>query len=230
MKVKYDLSDFNKKMKNMAQYGIGFATEAKRSEGKLARKLGEASIDGFYDFLDAMARMHPEMLHHVYEWDRVGNPGARLYEVKTTGASARAITINADFLPSRSTSDQYSTPFVNKAEVMELGLPVVIERVNAQSLFFTQDGQEFFRMGPIVIENPGGEAVRGSFLRFFEMFYNRYFEDIYLNSINFYKHMSETTEFTKNFEAGVRRGGYNVGRRAAEKWINSAPGGNNGNL
>ena len=230
MRVKINLDDFNKKIMNAAQYGTGYIQETQKSEHKLARKVGHTSIEAFYDFLDAMASMHPDMLHHVYVWGQVGNQGAKLYELRMTDAGTRSVTIKNEFLPSSSISDQHSTPFVNKAEVMELGLPVVIEQVNADALFFTQDGQEFFRMGPIVIENPGGPAVRGSFLKFFETFYNDYLMDVFLDSIGFYKHMSQTSEFVKGWSGGVNGGGYNSGKAAAKRWITSAPGDDYGNL
>lgn len=230
MRVKFDLKDFNKKMKNAVDYSTGYIAETKKSESKLAKKLGNSSIESFYDFLDAMASMHPEMLHHVYEWDATGNSGARLYKLTMNAGGGSTVAINSDFLPSSSISDPYSTPFVNKAEVMEMGIPVVIEQRNAQALFFTDGGQEFFRMGPIVIENPGGPAVRGSFLKFFEMFYNEYFDQVYLNSIGFYRHMSQSREFERSWATGVNGGGSGAGIRAAQRWITSAPGDDHGNL
>lgn len=224
MRLKYDLEEINETIDNMVQYTLGYLDETQASETKLAKKAGEASIQGFYDFLDSMARMHPDMLHHVYEWDMVGDPGGRLYQLKI-GGQGKSITINSDFLPSSSRKDAYSSPFVNKAEVMEMGIPVVVEEVNAQSLFFQRDGQEFFRMGPIIIENPGGQEVRGSFLKFFQTFYNEYFETVYLESINFYRHLSSTKEYEKNFASAVKKNGYNDGKKAAAKWINDTPGG-----
>jgi hypothetical protein len=230
MRVKIDTKDFTKKINNAVQYGSGYINETKKSESKVARKIGQTSIEAFYDFLDSMATMHPDMLHHVYEWGQTGNQGGKLYELRVSPSGGRTVIINSRFLPSSSISDQYSTPFVNKAEVMELGLPVVIEQVNAQALFFTQGGQEFFRMGPIVIENPGGPGVRGSFLKFFEMFYNEYLMDVYLDSIGFYRHMSQTRDFERGWVAGVSGGGYNSGVAAAKRWITSAPGDDYGNL
>lgn len=230
MRVKYDLKDFNKKMRNAVEYGNGYVAETKKSERKLARKLGNTSIEAFYDFLDSMAAVHPEMLHHVYEWDATGSPGGRLYRLKVNSAGAKSVTIDSDFLPSQTARDQFSVPFVNKAEIMEMGIPVVIEQQNAQALFFTDGGQEFFRMGPIVIENPGGPAVRGSFLKYFEMFYNEYFQEIYLNSIGFYRHMSQSNEFTRGWANGVNGGGRRSGEAAARRWITSAPGDDDGNL
>jgi hypothetical protein len=230
MRVKYDLKDFNKKMNSAIAYGTGYINETKKSESKLARKLGNASLEAFYDFLDAMASMHPDLLHHVYEWDQTGSPGGRLYKVSVSGTGQTTVTINAEFLQSQTARDSYSVPFYNKAEVMELGIPVTIEAINSQALFFVDDGQEFFRMGPIIIPNPGGSGVRGSFVKFFEKFYNEYFDEMFLESIGFYRHMSRSDEFLAGWTNGVNGGGASAGSAAARRWISSAPGGDNAGL
>jgi hypothetical protein len=108
---------------------------------------------------------------------------------------------------------------------MEEGITVQINEVSAQALFFQVDGEEFFRTGPIVIENPGGEQVRGSFVRVFEEFYNNYFDQVYLRSIRFYDHFTKSREFESGFNSAVRSGNASsIGRKTALSWIINAPG------
>jgi hypothetical protein len=222
--IKFDGKKALKMFDNLIAYSDGFIKESKAKEGYVANKMASASIEGFYEFLDNMARSSPGLLHHVYEWGQVGNPGARLVDLKKQLAGS-TVEIDASFLQSESIPDGGNTPFYNKAEVMEEGITVVVNEVQAQALFFQVDGQEFFRTGPIVIENPGGAAVRGQFVANFETFYNQYFDRVYLNSIRFYDHFRNANPYVKNFAAGVRGGGSGVGRKTALSWIMSAPGG-----
>jgi hypothetical protein len=222
--VRIDARRAMKMLNNLVKYSDGFIKETKAKQGYVASKIAGASIDGFYDYLDNLARTNPGMLHHVYEWGQVGNPGARLVELKKQ-ISQNSAGVEARLLQSSSIPDGGSEPFYNKAQVMEEGITVVINEVNAKALFFEVDGEEFFRTGPIVISNPGGEAVRGQFLKNFETFYNEYLDNVYLESIRFYDHFRNASPYVKNFAAGVKGGGESVGKKTALSWIMSAPGG-----
>ena len=193
-----------KTLNNVVRYSEGFLKESKARESFVASKLAGASINGFYQYLDSLARTNPSMLHHVYEWGQVGDPGARLVELKKIISAGGKAAIDADLLTSSSVPEGGSEPFYEKAQIMEEGIPVVINEVNAQAMFFQVDGEEFFRVGPIVVENPGGEATRGSFIRAFEEFYNVYFDQMYLRAIRFYDHFSNANAYAKNFNSGVR--------------------------
>lgn len=213
-----------KVLNNLVAYSEGFIKETKAKESYVASKLGATSIEAFYQYLDGLARTNPGMLHHVYEWGQVGNPGARLVELKKSFGSNK-VNISADLLQSDSVPENGRTPFFDKAEVMEEGIPVVVNEVEAQALFFQVDGQEFFRAGPIVIENPGGEATRGSLVNAFEEFYNVYFDKVFLKAIRFYDHFSYARDYEKNFAAAMRSGNAAaMGRQSALSWILNAPG------
>jgi hypothetical protein len=168
-----------KMLKNSVEYSSAFMTELKRNQDYLNVKVGEESIDAFYDYLDSLARLHPGMLHHVYEWGQVGNPMGRLFDLTMTSNKTSAV-VTADFLESNVPSPTSSEPFYDKAQIMEDGQTVTINQVEAKALFFEIDGEEFFRSGPIVIANPGGQATRGSFLKAFDEFYGSYFTEVHL--------------------------------------------------
>lgn len=215
-----------KMLKNSVEYSGAFVSELKKNQDILNRKVGQESIDVFYDYLDGLARSHPGMLHHVYEWGNVGNPTERLFEL-TMSINKTSAVISADFLQSRIPSPKSTEPFYDKAQIMEDGQTVTINQVEADVLFFEIDGEEFFRSGPIVIANPGGEATRGSFLEAFDEFYRVYFTEVYLKAIRFYQYFSNPRAFEKYFASATKGGASAKGRKAALSWIMNAPGGRN---
>lgn len=224
--VRIDAKDLIRTLQNTVDYSKGFVTEVKRLEPRLTKKVSDLSIDVFYEYLDGLARSHPGMLHHVYEWGQTGDPFGRLYEL-TQQVKGNTSTIVSNFLSSDSISDNGTEPFYDKAAIMEEGIPVIVTEKDASILFFEIDGVEFFRKGPIYIANPGGTEVRGSFLKAFNEFYTKYFNEFYLQSIGFYNHFSSPEEFSKNFNNAVRsRGALNYGKRSALSWIEKSTGDN----
>jgi hypothetical protein len=215
--------DLIKKLNNTVRYSNGFVTELNKNKSLLNQKVGMTSISAFYDYLDGLARSHPGMLHHVYEWGSIGDPMERLYGLSLEVNNTSAV-IDAEFLQSNIPSEDGQEPFYNKAIIMEEGIPVTINEKNAQALAFTIDGQEYFRVGPITIANPGGEATRGSFVEAFNEFYGSYFTNVYLQAIKFYDYFSNAKAYENGFASGVNGGGYPLGKAAALSWISRAPG------
>jgi hypothetical protein len=215
--------DLIKKLNNTVKYSSGVVSELNKNKALLNQKVGHTSIAAFYDYLDGLARSHPGMLHHVYEWGEVGNPMERLYDLSLAINSTSAV-IDADFLQSNTSSEDGGEPFYNKATVMEEGIPVTINEKDAKALAFTIDGAEYFRVGPITIANPGGQATRGSFVQAFNEFYGVYFTEVYLPTIRFYDYFSNPKFYEKYFASGANGGGSSTGRAAALSWIAKAPG------
>jgi len=227
--------DIIKMLKNSVQYSSAFTTELNKNKGILNQKVGEESIDAFYNWLDSLARSNPGMLHHVYEWGQIGDPFGRLYELSLSINNTSAV-VDAEFLQSETVNPKQrkgsnSEPFYNKSAMMEDGAEIIINEVDAQALFFEIDGEEFFRHGPIIIANPGGSKTRGSFVKEFKEFYGSYFTEVHLRSIKFYKYFSNPKAYEKYFSSAVKGGGAkSKGKKAALSWIMNAPGGNYGNL
>lgn len=221
--VKINGKEATKLLNNLVEYTDGFIKETQAQESTIVNKLSKASVAAFYEYLDQLARVNPGMLHHVYEWSRVGDPQSRLYELKRT-LTKKTATISADFLQSQIPSDTSDQVFYDKARIMEEGITVIVNEVNAEALFFEIDGVEYFRTGPIVIENPGGPDVRGSFVEQFEEFYNTYFDKIYLNAIRFYQYFMDAKPYEQNFGVAMRSNNANsVGRKTALSWIMNMP-------
>jgi hypothetical protein len=224
LSLNFDTRQLTKTLTNLVEYTGGFTSELQSRRNIITKKIANSSIKEFYRYLDSLAATNPEMLHHVYEWGQVGNPQQRLFELKAILSKNGAI-IESEFLPSNSVSESSSEPFIDKATIMEEGITVIVNEVNAKALFFEIDGQEFFRTGPIVIENPGGPEVRGRFVEQFEEFYNVYLNQVYLRSIRFYEYFSNPKEYSKNFATAVKgKNAKLVGRAAALTWVLRAPG------
>jgi hypothetical protein len=224
LSANFNTKKFTKTLNNLIAYSDGYINEARSSKDKIAQKMAKISINAFYEYLDGLARAHPGMLHHVYEWGQVGNPMGRLYELsmKIKGESAN---VSAELLESSTVSENGTEPFYNKAEVMELGETIVVSEKDANALFFEIDGQEVFAKGPIVIANPGGEAVRGSFVSSFNEFYKTYFSEIYLRSIKFYRHLEKSDAYSRNIKSATKNSNpRNLGKSAAMQWIMTLPG------
>lgn len=222
--VKFNTKQFSDTIKNITNYSEGFIEEAKLQKKVLSETMADIGIDAFYNYLDGLARMHPGMLHHVYEWGEVGNPSGRLFELSKS-ISGKGVEISADFLQSTSVSQKSNEPFYDKAMIMELGETIIVSEGDAQALFFEVDGQEIFVKGPIVIENPGGEGVRGSFVEAFNEFYQVYFSEIYLRSIRFYKTLEEARPYRTGIKAASKsKNSRTLGKNAASQWINSVKG------
>ena len=212
-----------KMLNNLVSYSDGFIKETKAQESTVTKRLAKSSVSGFYEYLDQLARVNPGMLHHVYEWGRVGDANSRLFDLKVSLSKNNAV-ITSEFLTSETPSDTSNEPFYEKARIMEEGIPVVIQEVQAQALFFEIDGIEYFRTGPIVIENPGGSEVRGSFVAQFEEFYNNYLNDVYLRSIRFYQYFMDAREYERNFNTAMNSGNAGeIGRKTALSWIENMP-------
>jgi hypothetical protein len=222
--VNFNAKKMVKTINNIIDYSDGYIEESKKNETKIATKMAKISIGTFYQYLDGLARLHPEMLHHVYEWGEVGNPGSRLYQLKTI-AIGRSVGVGAELLESTSIKDGSSEPFYDKASIMEYGETVTVTEKEAQSLFFEIDGVEYFRKGPITIANPGGEAVRGSFVKAFNDFYANYFSEVYLRSVGFYKQLQEAKEYKRNVRVAAKSSSpKNLGKNSAMQWIANIPG------
>lgn len=108
---------------------------------------------GFY--MDAKARTSPSSLHHVYEWNRVGDPAARLFKLNQKDVNGLSFRVGTEFKISKtavpSNVGRTRHVFRNKAAIMEEGRPLVIKPKNAERLVFEIRGS--------VIYMPKGESV-----------------------------------------------------------------------
>lgn len=215
--ITFDDKKFMREMQNIVKYSEGFLDGAKAGKPQMMKNLAISTIEMLKDFVDMSARMDPQNLHHVYEWYQVGSPDARLFDIDYI-VSAGGISINSSFRQSVTASAGSSTPFYDKARIMEQGIPVVIKPRKAKVLAFSVDGEQVFSKSPIVVDHPGGQATQGAYEETFKTFFDRYFNQSFLHVTGIYDSIKDVSTFKHNLASGSRSGkstGYNTGY----KWI-----------
>ena len=207
-------------MDNIMNYSIGFLDGIHRGKNKFLNSVGLETIDTLKEFIDANARVNPEILHHVYEWNMVGSPSGRLYDLDYT-VSGLGLSIKSSFSQSSSIKAGSKVPFYNKATIIENGIPVVIKPKKASVLRFEQNGEEVFSKSPITVENPGGTAAEKGFEKTFDIFFNKYFTQAFLKTSGIGEYLSNPELYKKNLSAG-RTGGKAKGIETGYRWIANA--------
>lgn len=218
IKTKFDTKDFTKKLSNAVSYSNGFMDGAQISRLKFNQQLGEFVKEALNKYIDAKARMSPESLHHVYEWDQIGFSNARLFEINVIPMQT-IIKFNIKFLPSSSISPTSNIPFKNKAQVMENGLDITIEPKNSEMLVFEDGGETVFTKKEIMVSNPGGNQVEGSFEKVINDFFTNYLTVGLLKSSGVLDGLERPTEYKKDFARGTK-GGRSIGMAAGKKYMN----------
>jgi len=223
IKVNFDTKQFQKDMKNIVEYSLGFLEGANRGKKQLLENIGQTVIEGLRQFIDANARMSPSTMHHVYEWYQTGSPAARLFEIDYV-ATQVGLTFNSTFSQSTSIKQGSKVPFYNKAEVMEKGIPVTIIPKSGKPLVFEDDGETVFTKKPVIIGNPGGDGVSGSYQKVFDQFFSKYFTQSFLRSSGILDHLNDPTPFKTNFSR-AKKGGRSAGISVGYSWISKTKGG-----
>lgn len=220
MKVIMNDKAFKKDMKNIIDYSIGFLEGVNSGKTKFLENVGMLTKELLEQYIDTNARVNPTALHHVYEWYKVGSPDARLYNIDYT-ISNLGLSFKSTFKQSKSIQQGSSTPFYNKAKIMESGTPVTIKPKKSSVLVFEQDGETVFSKGESFVSDPGGVQVQGSFEKTVDQFFTRYFTQAFLKSSGIADYLNNPVAFKRNLNAGKAAGrsrGLDVGYR----WIANA--------
>jgi hypothetical protein len=137
------------------------------------------------EFVDMQARSKPLSLHHVYEWGKVGNSEARLFEITKSKQSGFNFTLSYDFkISNSSVPSKGKNPkryvFKNKAFVMENAQQVTIRPKNPNTGLTFNIGGQFITLSAgraVKINNPGGKEVKLSFANTYKRFMNSQVEN-----------------------------------------------------
>ena len=217
-----NIKSLEKTINNIIKYSNGFIDGAKRGTPKFLENLGVSTIQAMYQYIDLEARANPASLHHVYEWYRVGSPSARLYNLSYS-VSGSVLSINSSFKQSTSVSNGSSTPFYNKAAIMESGIPVSI-KPKKNFLVFNVDGETVFTSKEVSVQDPGGRAVQGSYQRIFDQFMTRYFSQSFLRASGIFDYVSKPYIYKKMAGLGAKQG-RSAGINAGYQWMSNAKAG-----
>lgn len=220
MIITTNIKNFQKTMNNVVNYSLGFIDGVQSGKKVFLHNLGKGVIQVLGQYIDAEARANKDALHHVYEWYQTGSPYARLFDLQYT-VSNLGLSINSTFRQSRTLSEDGTVPFYNKAKIMENGIPVTIKPKKI-ALKFNSGGQEIFTRKPVTIRNPGGAETEGGFEKTFDEFMTIYFTQGFLKASGIFAYIKKPQVFKRNFAAGAKSGGKNLGKSTGFKWIANA--------
>lgn len=208
---------FEKKMNNIVAYSNGFVDGAFLAKPQMLDNLGTQVSDVISQYIDSIASANPQVLHHVYEWGQTGSMSARLFNIGYT-VTGGGLSLNATFSQSTSIQSGSTTPFYNKAYVMENGIPVKIEPKNSSVLAFNDNGEQVFTKKAVVVAKPGGEAVVGSFENNFNNIVSVYLSQAIFDITDVGISVKDASIFKRNIGRGAS-GGRSVGLATGKKWI-----------
>lgn len=220
MRAVFNSAQFKKDMSNIVDYSVGFLEGIKRGKTIFLKTVGLETVELMKEFIDSNARVNPDMLHHVYEWNQTGSPSARLYDISYT-TSNLGLSFRSSFRQSTSIKNGSRTPFYDKARIMEEGIPVTIRPRVAQALAFEDNGETVFTKNEVRVNNPGGTEVQGGFEKVFDMFFNRYFSQAFLRVSGIARYLENPIVYKKDMAAGKRMG-KSKGLSTGYRWIANA--------
>lgn len=149
---------------------ISKLTANKQFQSRFTKVIFEQIDKDFGEYIDSLARSRPKSLHHMYEWKRAGSKSARLFELKLASQEGLSFKINYSFKPSKSFVPSNSNSkrrhvFVDKARIIEKGIPLVVSPRYSERLVFESDGVTIFmpKGKSVKINRPGGRAATNQF-------------------------------------------------------------------
>jgi hypothetical protein len=133
---------------------VAWGISSPRGQANIQRSIENSVKRKFIPYMNAMARANKSSLHHAYEWGKVGQTSARLFDLTIPSASRGKanFSMKLGFRPSMSLvplTEAQRTPneftgavveqrhvFWNKAMVMEYGQSVTVRPVKARYMAF----------------------------------------------------------------------------------------------
>ena len=212
--MKYVTTDYSKTMKSSLSYSEGFLKGAEQYQTYFNLQIAEIIKQAFYKYLDSTARLDPDSLQHVYEWDQAGVSGARLFKIEafTGRQSIRFVT---EFQQSTSVAPTSNEPFVDKASVMEAGTMVTISPKDGGVLAFEgDDGEMVFTPNEVQVDSPGGPQAKGGFAAATRDFFYNYLDKGLLRQL--IKELETPIEFSQGWNKGMT---YSTGVRSARRYL-----------
>lgn len=218
--LQFDSKQLMRDMHNAIEYSVGFLDGVETGKNLFLKNFGARVVEIMNSYIDTNARVTPEVLQHMYEWEKSGSPEARLFDLKYN-VGATGLSLNATFRQSSSIQNGSKEPFYDKARIMEKGIPVTVRPTNAKVLAFTDGEETVFTKNPVYINNPGGIMAEGGFERTFRSFFENYFSQAFMRSSGLQKYLEEPSDFAKNFSKS-KTGGRALGKSVGFRWIAKA--------
>ncbi len=200
-------------------YSAGFLEGIEKGKIELYASLAPKISELAAQFIDVNAKMSPELLHHIYEWEKVGSPQARLFDLDYK-ISNIGITFTSSLKQSTSIKNGSNVPFYDKARIMEDGVSITIEPKKANVLRFEVDGTEVYTPSAVRVDNPGGNT-KGQFENIVDKFFGVYFRQSFLSSSGLLQYFKTPQIYKKNL-VSAKRGGRALGLKTGYRWVADA--------
>jgi hypothetical protein len=139
----------------------------------------------------------------------------------TYSITGSGLSVNSSFKQSNTLSHGSTTPFYNKAKIMENGVPVKIKPKKSGVLAFDIDGEVVFTKDEIEVQHPGGRNVVGSFENVVDEFFKFYFTQAFLRSSGLVDYLENPIVYKQNLKEGVRMG-RSSGISTGFRWMSNA--------
>jgi hypothetical protein len=219
LSVRIDSRQFQREINNIMNYSAGFLEGIEKGKIELYASLAPKISELAAQFIDVNAKMSPELLHHIYEWEKVGSPQARLFDLDYK-ISNIGITFTSSLKQSTSIKNGSNVPFYDKARIMEDGVSITIEPKKANVLRFEVDGTEVYTSSAVTVDNPGGNT-RGQFENIVDKFFGVYFRQSFLSSSGLLQYFKTPQIYKKNL-VSAKRGGRALGLKTGYRWVADA--------
>ena len=220
MIITFDDKQLLKDIMSVTQYSEGFLDGIHAGEPEFLKEFGKEIIATLKEFIDSNARVDPQALQHVYEWYMNGSADARLYDI-TYHEIGNGLSFGYNFSQSISLKQGSTTPFYDKARIMEEGIPVTIKPVKSDVLAFDINGESIFTKSPIEVPNPGGDHAKHGFQKVFDSFFTNYFTQSFLIASGMVNYLNNPFLYSENFRM-AKSGGKQLGYKTGLQFIAKA--------
>jgi hypothetical protein len=197
----------------------------------------------FDSYMAAISPGSPKNFHHVYEWNHVGIPQYQLWtnvlrgrgNNKYASFEFRASTLPVPVHQGEKKAFRQVHRFIYKAMIMEYNIAVTVKRKRAKMLAFPgSNGKIVFTKGPIVVQNPGGEATTGAFTAAWSNWWggagaNQVFQDTINDTLEndlserammkFMRRFKKSRKRTASINVADNKTAFNQGSKLAEQFL-----------
>ncbi len=190
---------------------IAKLTSNKQFQNTFTKTIFDQINQDFGLYIDSLARSKPKSLHHVYEWNKTGTPGARLFKINKVSQSGLSFSLNYEFKMSRSMvpapKGKRRHMFANKAFVMEEGKPLVIRPKNSERLVFEYNGETVFmpKGASVTVRRPGGSGARNQFTLAYSRFFSGQLVNNSIKSSGFQKIFNSSLTRAMNLPVNIKK-------------------------
>lgn len=203
-------------------------TSNKNFQNKFNSMIFKQIEEDFGSYIDAKARTAPIAFHHVYEWKKAGDAGARLFRINKLSQDGLSFRIGYDFKLSKSlvptSKGKHRHVFANKATVMESGMPVIIRPRAAERLVFEVNGYTVFmpKGAPVTVTKPGGARVKDSFKIAYKQFFTGNLVNLSIKKSGFQKMFNSSISKALSIPIDIKRVKYSFSPNTVRSQANFA--------